>query len=68
MKKNLNIKKVPDRRFKDKVYNLDSNLLRNNLHWKENFSLIKGIDETIEWIKHNQFYINKQIKKYVHKK
>ena len=65
---NFKFKNVKDRRFKDKIYNLDSNLLRKSLKWNENFSLIEGIDMTIEWVKQNLNYLNKQNKKYVHKK
>ena len=66
--KKLEIKIKKDRRFKDLIYNLDSKKIRKEFNWNEKYSLVEGIDKTIEWITNNLNYINKQNKNYVHKK
>ena len=60
--KKLEIKIKKDRRFKDLIYNLDSKKIRKEFNWNEKYSLVEGIDKTIEWITNNLNYINKQNK------
>lgn len=39
-----------ERIAKDKDYNLDSSKIRKELGWKPKYTLLHGIDKTIEWI------------------
>ncbi len=61
------ITNIKDRVGKDDKYFLDSSKIRSELNWKENCSLEKGIDKTIEWIKNNKKLKNLSLN-YIHKK
>ena len=67
-KKSMKILNIADRRYKDKIYKLNSNKVRKKLNWKEENSLSEGIDKTIDWIKKNYNYVKKHKTKYIHKK
>ena len=64
----MKILNIADRRYKDKIYKLNSNKVRKKLNWKEENSLSEGIDKTIDFIKKNYNYVKKHKTKYIHKK
>lgn len=66
-KKSLIIKKKQDRLGKDSIYKLNSSKLRKDLGWKENYSLLIGLKNTINWIKDNFSTVKKNKIYYVHK-
>jgi len=61
------IKNVKDRVGKDDKYFLNSNKIRKELRWSDNFTLEKGIQQTINWIKKNNNFKNFSLD-YIHKK
>ena len=52
----------------DHIYNLDTHKIRKSIKWSENYSLEKGINETIFWVDNNWKKIIKMPHEYVHKK
>tara|TARA_B110000037_G_C17092876_1_gene494755 strand:+ start:740 stop:1729 length:990 start_codon:yes stop_codon:yes gene_type:complete len=67
-KANLKFKYTKDRIGKDFAYKLDSSKLRKKLKWKNDFNLIKGLEDTIEWYIKNFENLKKLKSEYVHKK
>ena len=59
---------VGDRLGKDAAYQLDSNKLRTMLHWKDNTSLDKGLDQCIRWVVRNFDTLKDQPRNYIHKR
>lgn len=58
---------VGERLGKDAAYLLDSSKAREELDWKDKFSLEYGIDETIGWIKSNLDVLKNMNWQYQHK-
>ena len=56
-----------ERLGKDLNYLLDSNNLRNNFNWKENFSLDNGIALTLNWLETNLDILKNLPWEYIHK-
>lgn len=69
---NINLKRhvkfIKDRQGKDKIYDLSYLKLKNELSWKPQINLTKGINETMDWINSNYSYLKKKSLKYNHKK
>lgn len=61
------VKIVDERPGKDAAYWLDSSKARSVLGWKDNISLEKGLDQTIDWLKVNLEEIKKTPFNYIHK-
>ena len=59
---------VGDRLGKDAAYQLDSTKLRTELNWKDNVTLDQGLDQCIEWVKHNFDALKNQPFDYIHKR
>ena len=56
-----------DRLGKDEAYLLDSQKIRNDLGWAEQFSLEEGILHTLEWLDNNLEILQEQPDSYIHK-
>ena len=59
---------VGDRLGKDAAYQLDSRKLRTELNWQDNISLDQGLDQCIEWVKHNFDALKNEPYDYIHKR
>ena len=59
---------VKERAGKDLKYTLDSNKIRKFYSWSEETNLNNGIVKTIDWIKKNINYFEKDSLEYIHKK
>ena len=59
---------VKERDGKDLKYTLDSNKIRKSYSWSEETNLNNGIVKTIDWIKKNINYFEKDSLEYIHKK
>ena len=57
-----------ERTNKDKSYYLSNKKIVNELKWKPNISLEKGIARTINWINQNLNKFKKYDENYVHQK
>src|SRR6201994_2122188 len=57
----------PERPGKDTAYMLDTTKLRNELGWRDEVSLEKGIDDVIRWAERFKSELAKLPAKYVHK-
>jgi dTDP-glucose 4,6-dehydratase len=58
---------APDRPGKDQAYLMDSNRARSQLGWHPSVSLVQGIRETIDWVRHNSDHFKHLPWDYVHK-
>ena len=58
---------VHERLGQDKAYTIDSSKIREELGWKSEISLEKGIDQTLEWIESHIEEINQCSRCYIHK-
>ncbi len=58
---------APDRAAKDQAYLMDASKARNRLDWQPTVSLIEGIRETIDWVKHYRAEFADLPWDYVHK-
>ena len=56
-----------DRLGKDEAYLLDSQKIRNDLGWAEQFSLDEGVRDTLEWLDSNLEILQEQPDSYIHK-
>jgi dTDP-glucose 4,6-dehydratase len=56
-----------DRLGKDEAYLLDSQKIRNDLGWEEQFSLEEGVLHTLEWLDNNLDILQEQPDSYIHK-
>ena len=61
------IKIGPERISQDRKYILDTKKIKNNLRWKPNVSLDKGLDLTISWLLKNFNKYNQKDLNYIHK-
>ena len=59
---------VGDRLGKDDAYQLDSKKLRTELNWKDKIDLDQGLDQCIEWVKHNFDALKNGPLNYIHKR
>ena len=59
---------VGDRLGKDDAYQLDSKKLRTELNWKDKIDLDQGLDQCIEWVKHNFDALKNEPLNYIHKR
>lgn len=58
---------VGDRLGKDAAYQLNSSKLRNELQWRENIDLDRGLRDCIEWVKNNFDELKNKPSYYIHK-
>lgn len=58
---------APDRPAKDRAYLMDSSKARSELGWRDGYSFERGIDETIDWVKHSLDEIRGLQLDYIHK-
>jgi dTDP-glucose 4,6-dehydratase len=58
---------VEDRPGKDAYYDMDSNKALKNLGWKPKYTLDRGIDESVSWVKNNIEAIKELPLNYIHK-
>jgi len=58
---------VGERLGKDAAYLLDSGKLRQELGWKDEVSLDRGLDDCIAWAKVNLSELRRQPMDYIHK-
>ena len=56
-----------DRLGKDQAYLLNSDKLRNELHWKDDINLSDGLVETLSWIDNNLEIVKELPADYIHK-
>lgn len=56
-----------DRLGKDQAYLLNSDKLRNELHWKDEINLSDGLVETLSWIDNNLEIVKELPADYIHK-
>ena len=56
-----------DRLGKDQSYLLNSNKLREQFNWTENYNLNDGLIDTIKWVKENNNTMTKLSWDYFHK-
>lgn len=59
---------VDDRPGKDFAYQLDSQKIREELKWKNQITLDKGLDQTISWVEDNLDKLRKIPTDYVHRR
>ena len=57
-----------DRLGKDQAYLLNSNKIRKELNWSENYKMNQTIKDTIIWAKQNIEILKKMPLQYIHKK
>ena len=56
-----------DRPGKDKAYQISGKKIYKDLGWSPKVSLDKGLEETIDWVKHNWGTVKKLPIDYIHK-
>jgi len=56
--KNL-LKFIEDRPAHDLRYSIDSSKIRNELGWEPTFAFNQAINQTIQWYRNNQIWVNK---------
>lgn len=58
----------PERPGKDSAYLLDSQKLRNELSWKDEITIERGLTDTLEWMEKNIDFLKTCKRDYIHKK
>jgi dTDP-glucose 4,6-dehydratase len=59
------IEEVEERPGKDMAYQLDDSKIRTELGWADKISLKSGLDETVDWIKHNLSFLRTRSMEYI---
>ena len=57
-----------DRIGKDQAYLLNSQKLKSMTGWSTNYSLDRGLDETIDWVMQNLDFLREEPDTYIHKR
>jgi dTDP-glucose 4,6-dehydratase len=62
------VKTSEDRLGKDQAYLLNSNKIRKEINWSENYKMDETIIDTINWAEQNIEILKKMPLQYIHKK